>query len=319
MDTLSEKQNHVYLKTYSCKLWASKPIFRISPWDTPSYRVEHSFLQKVRLFSCSCAGQGPPAAWSPLFPYITGQKHLVMFEALQRILSTCLRVTGALKVPILQRKRLVYTTGDIIERLLSPQSLGGWYWVFNMGNRISMFLLHFVWSSHAGGSSDGIDNTLCLFQQLREQDLIVTISSDSLGNRGWRRVGHSCRASWVISAGLGFRGGPLPLDANSLSGPHGLGAAALAFPLGLHRVVPRPETKSGQLCFNRIESTVKEVLVLILVSSSLESVSTFYLPLKITKRGKKNSYSSNHHNKEVSPLGSFSGSLPFSARQAICR
>lgn len=155
-----------------------------------------------------------------------------------------------------------------------------------MGNTILLFLLHFVRSSHSDGSSDGIDNILCLFQQLREHDLIVTISSDTLGNRGWRRVGHSCRASWVISAGLGFRGGPLPLDANSLTGPHGLGTAALAFPLGLHLVVLSPEPKPGQLCFNRIESeevksTVKEVLVLIPVSSSLEFVSTFYLLLKI--------------------------------------
>lgn len=72
-------------------------------------------LQKLRLSSCSYPRQGPPAAWSPLFPYIIGQKHLIVFEALQRILSTYLRVMGKLKVPILQRKRLVYTTGDIIE------------------------------------------------------------------------------------------------------------------------------------------------------------------------------------------------------------
>lgn len=65
-----------------------------------------------------------------------------------------------------------------------------------------------------------------------------------------------------------------------------------SFPLGLCFVVLSPETKSGQLCFNSIESeevtsTVKEVLVLVPVSSSLEFVSRFCIPLSIKKRKKE--------------------------------
>lgn len=165
--------------------------------------------------------------------------------------------------------------------------------MFNTGNIILLFLLPFLRSSHSDGSSNDIDNSLCLVQQLREHDLIITISSGTLGNQGWRIVGHSCRASWVISAGPGFRGGPLPLDANPPTGPHGLGATALASPLGLCLVVPSSETKSGQLCFNSIKSeevksTVKGALVLFPVSSSLEFVSRFYLPLKIKKKKNNN-------------------------------